>query len=700
MNDYDLFYDSFISDVRLFSKGEVLNSEGDGRQPDFLENAFTEVFLGYLDERGIADGSVTCYHAAKTTKGHIKINAWGMDDEDGLLSLSITHFSNDFKNHRLTNTEIDTVVKQVVRAFEMAISGYHERMEQSTEAYEMMKCIYESQHSFVNIEFILLTNGLLPKNFKLPKVKEGAYSYHFDIWDLVRLHKVISSDTPYESITIDLYERFGIGIPCLPITSSATDYKVRLAVIPGFILCDLYEEYGHKLLDLNVRSFLQARGKVNKGIRDTLCNEPSRFLAYNNGITATVEKLDMIINEDNQHIIKSITGFQVVNGGQTMASIHRSFKIDKANISEVYVQAKITEVEPESIPVLAPLISRFANSQNKVSDADFSSNDPIHVEMQRLSEKVWIPGEQSRWYYERTRGQFQVEKNRKAPTAARAKKYDLEHPSNQRFNKTDFAKYMYSWDQLPQVVSLGAQKCFVNFMADLKQTKDKDWQPDEVFYKEVIAKAIIFKSADKVARKNKIPSYKANVVTYMVAYLSKKSLGRMSLMDIWDNQKVHPSVLEAFNIWVMPIHDELVKSAKGRNVTEWCKKDQCWDVIQEIDFGMPHGLQELLESNQPLPTVGKTKHIKRPSLSSLAKENLARTMQLDDKTWFEISRWGKKTRKLNDWQCKFILTLVEYAQSNWATVPSDKQAAQAVKIIDTAIEYNMPGLSNKKQTYD
>jgi hypothetical protein len=695
MSEFEAFCDSFISEAKRISKGEVVGGEEEGRHPDFMENSFTESFLGYLDERGIADGAVTCHFAAKTKKGHVKLNAWVLDEDEGLLTLCITNYIEDGQNRKLTNTEIDQSLRQLIRAFEIAISGYYLEMEPSSEAYDLLKCLYEKRTSYVNIEFILLTNCLLPKDLKVPRKKEGAYSYQFDCWDLTRLHKVVGSELPYESITIEVEERFGHVMPCLSIQTNAIDHKVHLAVIPGRVLGELYEEFGHKLLDLNVRSFLQAKGKVNKGIRETLNTEPERFLAYNNGISATVEALDFCILDNGSRFIRSMTGFQVVNGGQTMASIHRSTKIDGTNVENVYVQAKITEVEPERIPDLAPLISRYANSQNKVSDADFSSNDPIHIELQRLSERIWAPGEQTRWFYERTRGQFQVERNRKAPTIAKAKKYDLEHPSGQRFTKTDMAKFMYSWDMYPQIVSLGAQKNFVHYMSDLRSDKGKDWRPDDFFFKELVAKAIIFKSADRVARLSKIPSYKANVVTYMVSFLSKKCLGRLNLLKIWEEQKVPASIIKAFEDWVEQIHEALVESANGRNVTEWCKKDECWDIVRELPLSLPSRLKTELENSQPSPTVGNTRINKRTTITSEGKENLARTMQLDDKMWFDIARWGRKTHKLEEWQCKIAVTLAGYALSNWSTVPSVKQAAQAVRMINAAIDGGMPGLDSR-----
>lgn len=694
--NYEDFYDSFMSDVNYRALGDVTEDTQEGRLPDFLENSFTEFFLEALDERGVADGATVCYHFSRTTKGNVKMNAWAINLEEGLLTLCTTIYSPDYKNVRLPKATIEDAYKQIDRLFNLAKSGYHENMEPSSETFKVFSTIYDNINDVNRINYILITNGILPMELRLPTVRDGNYAYNFDSWDLTRLHRLTEAERPYESRVIDLVDRFGKGIPCLPAEFATSDHRVHLAVIPGEVLCRLYEEFGHNLLDLNVRSFLQVKGGVNKGIRDTLCKEPNRFLAYNNGITATVETMEMTNDGHGQHLIVSMTGFQVVNGGQTMASIHRAAKKDKADISNVFVQAKITEMDPEIISELAPKISRFANSQNKVSDADFSSNDPVHVEIQRLSEIIWAPGQQTRWYYERTRGQYHVDRNRRAPTPAQARRFDAQHPSRQRLTKTDLAKFENSWDQKPFIVSLGAQKNFVKFMSDLRKERGENWLPDEKFFKELVAKAIIFKAADSVAKKAHLDSYKANVVTYMVAYLSRKCIGRLDLEEIWNRQEVPASIKVAFESWVHSIHEELVDSAGTRNVTEWCKKLDCWVNIMNMTLDLPADLRSELDAVQPEPTVGHPRH----SLSQEDRDNIARTMSLTDRQWFDLAGWGRNTGNLQKWQSDIAITLSGYAQENWVTVPSARQAAQAVKMIDIAIENSMPGLSMQSEAND
>jgi hypothetical protein len=442
----------------------------------------------------------------------------------------------------------------------------------------------------------------------------------------------------------------------------------------------LYEEYSTKLLELNVRCFLQARGKVNRGIRDTIRNEPSRFMAYNNGISATAEKLVTEKNSQGGLEIYEFEGFQVVNGGQTMASIHRARKDDQADLSKIFVQAKITLIKPEHINDLVPLVSRFANTQNKVNEADFSANDSFHIEIERLSEKIWCSGEQSRWFYERARGQYQVAHNRVGTTPARKKQFDKTTPSSKKIDKTQLAKYFNTWMQLPHIVSRGNQKNFVHFMTELKK-RDDSWLPDESFYKSLISSAIVFKKAESIARQHQFPAYRANAVTYTIALLCYRTLGRINLDNLWENQEVSTNLGDTLYDWMPIVYEEIIRSAQDLNVTEWCKKEECWRSLQTLDIEIPDGLQNELAEGQPLPTVGSIRGQTGEGLTHEDRENIAKTMQLSPENWLKIHTLVK-----HPVQRGIALTMSGYAANKWQKVPSKKQAKSAVKMIIEAEE--------------
>ncbi|MFZ4663205.1 MAG: AIPR family protein, partial [Caldilineaceae bacterium] len=390
----------------------------------------------------------------------------------------------------------------------------------------------------------------------------------------------VSTDADYFAYQI----KYDSVIPCLAMSASQADYSTYVAIIPGEILCKIYAEYGSRLLERNVRSFLQAKGNVNKGIRQTILREPHRFLAYNNGISATAEAVQLVDLPNGGQGIAGIRDFQIVNGGQTTASLYQAVRKDNADISGIYVQTKLTVVDRNRMNEIVPLISRYANNQNKVTEADFSANDPFHIRVEELSRTIWAPAvdgtqRQTRWFYERVRGQYADAKNREL-TPAKQKAFALTHPNAQKFTKTDLAKFEYTWSQLPNIVSLGAQKSFAKFTIDL--TEKSYPEPDETYFTHLIAKAILFKDAEKIVQNERFGGYRANIVTYTLAYLSFKAQQDIDLDTIWKQQRLTPLLQQAIQIISRKIHYVITNPPNGRNITEWCKKESCWKAVQDI----------------------------------------------------------------------------------------------------------------------
>ena len=449
-------------------------------------------------------------------------------------------------------------------------------------------------------------------------------------------------------------------------------------MIPGELLYKLYSEFGSRLLERNVRSFLQARGKVNKGIRQTLLREPHRFLAYNNGISATAENIKLINLADGGTAISWIRGLQIVNGGQTTASIYQSVRKDKADISQVYVQTKLTIVDSQKADEMVPLISRYANSQNKVSEADFSSNDPFHVRVEELSRSIWAPAvdgtqRQTRWFYERARGQYLDAKGRES-TLAKQKAFSTTHPTSQKFTKTDLAKYENTWDQLPHVVSMGAQKNFCNFMD--RFSKKKNFEVDDLYFKNLIAKAILFRQTEKIVQAHKFGGYRANIVTYTLSYIFHDTAQRVNLGLIWKGQCLPKVLREAISKVSIDVHDFITKPTGGQNVTEWCKKEACWSRLKSLELHYPD-LSDILiweVEKSPWRSVQSDN-----SISIEDKEIIHKTMTVSSDTWFQISRWAKETRNLMPWQRSLAVSLGKLANNN--KQPSIKQAKQGLIIL-------------------
>src|SRR5690606_28553695 len=266
----------------------------------------------------------------------------------------------------------------------------------------------------------------------------------------------------------------GYIIPCIVNQTENSDYQSWLAIIPGIALADIYEQYGARLLEQNVRSFLQFTGKINKGIRKTILDDQHMFMAFNNGIAATAEEVSITTLSDNQgYAIANVKDFQIVNGGQTTASIYHTWKRDKVDISNVFVPVKLTIVKNrENFSEIVGRIAEYANTQNKVSASDLSSNKENHVLFEKLSRTIWAPpisGEshQTRWFFERSRGQYRNERARNGITPSKRKQFDKQNPRGQMFTKELMAKYINTYEEVyngkrlvigPHIVVRGSQK--------------------------------------------------------------------------------------------------------------------------------------------------------------------------------------------------------------------------------------------------
>ena len=488
------------------------------------EDFFTSIMLEYLEDAGEVNDSIMC-----PFRGYgLQLNAYSIAEDFSTLDIFVSIYLESDKPKTVSQTDVDAAVKRAIQLYHKAINDLYTSFQKDNDTYEFAITLHDHKNDIKTVRICALTNGTVkPINFKNITISEAEVS--FSIWDIDRLYRCVMSGKMRETIEIDFQEKYNLTIPCIE-NSSSDKYSVYLAIISGELLAALYDEYRDRLLEKNVRSFLQVKGAVNKGIRDTLRDEPDMFLAYNNGISVTAEGVEIVRDENGKPSIKKIRDMQIVNGGQTTASIFnakRDKKID-ADLSKVFVQMKISVISsPENMDEIVPRISAFANTQNKVQIADFSANDPYHRRIEELSRTVWAPAQggllPQNWFYERARGQY-ADMLARETTTLRRKKFKETHPL---FTKTDLAKYENTWDQLPFYVSEGAQKNFRRFTVRLSQAKAK--LPDETYYQHLISKAILFKQTEKLVSKQQYGGYRANIVTYTLAFLSFKTAQRIDL---------------------------------------------------------------------------------------------------------------------------------------------------------------------------
>ena len=472
---------------------------------------------------------------------------------------------------------------------------FRENIAPSAEYYGLVDLLTEN---FIKLEKITLLYATTKrfsgriKEFKAEDIQGIKISKQ--IYDIQRHFSIMTSKSGNEPTQID-FEEYGFGPLTALKTTDVGNTQSMLLAVPGDLLFRVYEEHGARLLEQNVRTYLQARGNVNKGMIATLKQNPERFFSYNNGLTATASAINIKEESDSTFSISGIKNLQIVNGGQTTASLHYAKFKDKADLSKVFVQMKLSVVEPELLEAIVPKIAQYANTHNKVNAADFFANHPFHREFETLSKTTATPKQENAisnygtyWYYERARGAYNNETYR-LQTALSKREFLNKFPKSQLIIKTDLAKYLMSFDRHPDIVSKGAQAAFVQHANKIglpEKFESKKYTAN--FFKHSIAKAIIFREIDKIVQKSNWyegGGSKACTVTYAIAWLSEYLHDNKLLLDfkkVWQIQSLSPELEQIFEDLLPNIY-QFLKSTTPETlsaVPQWAKQKRCWEGMK------------------------------------------------------------------------------------------------------------------------
>ena len=586
----------------------------------------------------------------------------------------------------LTASEIEAINKRAINFVVRSLdTEWRNSLEETSPVYGLSDLISATWDSIVKIRIILLSNRILSS--RVDGVAAGdlrGIPVTFNVWDLDRLHKYVLAGSEQEPIVIELAREFGGSLPALPAHLEGAGYEAYLIVIPGAQLAAIYDRWGTRLLEANVRVFLQARGAVNKGIRVTLDNDPEMFFAYNNGITATAQAVEGVML-DGSFALSRIDNLQIVNGGQTTASLH-SAMVRKADLSRVFVQMKLSIIGPELATSVVPKISQYANTQNRVSAADFFSNHPFHVRMEGFSRRIFAPSpdgtfRQSKWFYERARGQYQDARGGLSPSARKA--FDSEYPRSQLFNKTDLAKYAMVWEGKPDLVSKGAQKNFAAFAEIVaNQWSTNSDQFSEVYFKEIVAKAIVFRSLEKLVQQQDWYSggYRANVVAYGIAKLAddlKKRGASIDFGQLWQDQQLPDGMADALIVSAEAVHSVLTSpSSSHGNVTEWAKQQACWFAVRDLVVEWPHSLESATLSAAERSDERRQGRKDQKVLSGI--EAQMAVIGAPKGFWAEVKAWGTSQRILSDKEAGILAACAKMP----SRIPTEKQCLAALQTLE------------------
>ena len=591
----------FLHQTQAEVKAEIADrlSSSENEYP-YPESVFAEIVMQHMLEIGMTFEPEVCHYSAKVGNANLRLSGFSVSDDADQLDLFVSLY--DGANELLPIADADTklAAEQCLRFLSKCAEGkLAGTMDESNDAYALALTI---QGCYANLDqiriYVLTDRQAKAKNFKAREV--NGKTVKLEVMDIERLYRHWSEGKPRDELIVNFQEVSGSALPCVYIPSEMADYDYALTVIPGEALRFIYEKYGARLLEANVRSFLSSTGKVNKGIRDTLRDDPERFMAYNNGIVVVADEAQFGKTADGGLGILWLKGMQIVNGGQTTASIYFSKKKSpEIDLGRVRIPAKIIILrssDSASEEALISDISRYANSQNSVKQSDLSANKPYHVELEKLALSLYCPDGVGRWFYERAAGSYNTMLAREGTTPARLKQLkEIVIPPSRKITKTDLAKYLNSWDQKPDLVSLGSQKNFERFMDSIRGPEDQVTAalPDVAIFKNMIAKVILYKKTHSLVRPM-FPAFQGNVATYLVSLLSNQLGDKIILEKIWLRQDISADLRRQLQIWATEVNDNLHRSANGRMLSEWAKKPECWDAVRTAAYSpVLDGIHEL-----------------------------------------------------------------------------------------------------------
>lgn len=579
---------------------------GEGSCASFVDN-----MAQYLIDAEVLADFAPSFYTGKNGRYNYRVDGYAFDEFDNTMNLIIADFDGNNLERRLTGTSANKNFGLLLKFLDVALTtDLYQEIEMSTPCADLVDLLRYNKKNIRKYRLIIFTDADMSAAIKNIEIEDyNGIPVEGQIWDIDRLFRVCCSEQGRQIIEIDFKEYCGEGIPCIEASSASTEqYSSYLGVIPGTVLADIYDKFGSRLLEGNVRSFLSTKVAVNKKIRGTILNNPEMFFAFNNGISATAMDVQ-IEDSDHGRFITFVRDFQIINGGQTTASISNARYKDKADLSSIFVQMKLTSIDettPEESDELIRNISRSSNSQNKVSDADFFASHPFHRRMEQISRHMFAPASdgaqyETKWFYERARGQYLQEQMRLTP--AKKRQFELQNPKNKVIKKTDLAKVQNTWRGFPQVVSKGAQTNFNAFAEYIdEQWNLNDEQFNERYFQTTAALILMFQYLEKSITKQPWyeGGYRANIIYYTLAQfrrlLHNQYPGQdLDLMLIWNRQSVPEQVGEILialaELVLLKITDP---SRKIANVTQWCKRNDCWDEVKKISLDIPAGIESCL----------------------------------------------------------------------------------------------------------
>lgn len=672
------FHKTFFQDVLA-----AADSKG-----GWTEDAFFDEFCTHLIDAGELETADRASYVPM--RGGIRVDGYGGDPLlcEGVLNLIIADFSQSPELDSLTATEMEAAFKRLTNFVLKSLdASFRNSLEEAHPAFGLADLISSRWASTTKIRMFLISDRVL--SARVDGKASGTIEdvpVTYSVWDMTRLHRFSGSSSEREEIAIDLEGEFGCTLPMLPAHLDDAGYEAYLVVVPGVLLAAIYDRWHARLLEQNVRVFLQARGGVNKGIKNTIENDPKMFFAYNNGITATTERVN-VRKEHNGLLLTGLQNFQIVNGGQTTASIHAASRAKGVDLSRVFVQMKLSVVPRDNAIAVVSKISEYANTQNKVTAADFFANHPFHIRIETFSRRIYAPSpdgtfRETKWFYERARGQYQDARGL-LTTEAQRKKFDIEYPKKQLVSKLALGKFVNSWFECPDVVSKGDQKNFAEFAKQIGPEWEKNADAfNESFYRQAVAKGIVFAATERLVTRQawyKGGGIRSRVVPYAIAKLAFDARLKKRYVDfeaIWKAQEISVQLDAALTLVAERVHSVIMGDPVAvPNPLEWSKTQACWNQVKLLEIEWPKGWFESLLSEDDQKGDQRTSVKAQRMLNGIEAQTAV--INAGGPFWKAALDWGQEKELLTGTEVGILAVSASLPMK----LPSDKQCIRSLEIL-------------------
>lgn len=637
--------EDFYMELKNEVAGRAVRLESGSINSAVLRIAFVDYIRDLCESsRDLEMGEICSFYIQKGNRSG-RIDAYSYDDETSILTIIISDldFAWDFGS-KINTKELESLKQEVVNALGMVSRKFLiDEVPTGSSNAETIKALLSSAAKVESIRIEIITNKILAirKPLKITKnlFCDREVNLSTNIIDLQQIYNIALTGESRDDLIFDLEAHEIASAVVVPNNPSV------LAAIPGASIARLYQQYGSRLLEKNVRSYLQAKGKVNKGILLTLSQNPEDFFSFNNGLTIICN--DCVV--ENNRLIKILEP-QIVNGGQTTASLFKAFE-SKADLSNVSIMAKVVKIGSRDHQFVSD-VSKYSNTQNKISQADLFANDQFLVAMEIASKKIMSKDSREYYYFERSRGAYLTEM---MIEASKKSTFEKRYPRNKKFTKEDYALAYNSWDKKPYFVSKGGQKNFSEFAKKMLSKKVEDLSIDE--FKEEAGKVILFRLIKSIvySQKDTIFAHRNHVTGYSMSVVSAINLfSKKKLIHIFDQNIINSSERLAVTTIVLKVYTSLMKIVGQQEPGGVFMKSETWIKVSKV-FNIEAQSDKEIIRNIPLSEL------------------------LELQTWVLSCSVGDHIDK------GVVATIVGYAAQDWEiqgadSKPTDKQTTRFMRL--------------------